>query len=141
MKIYYRSNIRILILILSIIFISSSWILKDLEYAIFGSIIYCLALVFDTIFLIIDSKSFKAGKPIIDHERKIDKIFRIVEGILVMGSLIALAHPNKLYSIPGKTIWYGQLIVFILVGPIVGIFANIQLEVGYGGWRPKKYRK
>lgn len=141
MKNYQYSNVRILIFIGSITVILSSWALKNINYAIVGSIIYSIALLSDTVKLIIESRKFKVGEATKYHERKIDKTMRLIESIVIVGSLIAMAHPNVLYSIPGKTFWYGQIIVFILVGPIIGIFANVELELTYGGWRPRRYRR
>ncbi|MEO5995042.1 MAG: hypothetical protein ABIN89_00010 [Chitinophagaceae bacterium] len=69
----------------------------------------------------------------------IDKINTVLEGGLVISSLIAMVFDNDLYRIPGRIIWFGQVAAFILVGPLIEIFAKIPMKMTYGGWRIRRF--
>jgi hypothetical protein len=135
------SNIKLAIVITSFLLIAYAWIFQKTPIAIIGAILYLGAMLYDVIDLIVKSKKFKDGQDIEVAKSTSDKITTILEGILVIISLIAMAAENDLYRIPGQIIWFGQIAVFVLVGPIVEIFAGIPMKMTYGGWRVRKYQR
>ena len=135
-----RTIINFSLVFFTITLIAYAWIFNDLIAAIVASSTYLLKLLLNVIDLIIKSKEYKRGINIKTTKNKLEEITDVTEGILVIGSLFAMAPDNNLYKIPGRVIWFGQIVNFILVGPIVEIFAGIPMKMTYGGWK-LRYRK
>ena len=94
------SNIKLAIVITSFLLIAYAWIFQKTPIAIIGAILYLGAMLYDVIDLIVKSKKFKDGQDIEVAKSTSDKITTILEGILVISSLIAMAPENDLYRIP-----------------------------------------
>ena len=103
--------------------------------------IHLTQMLYDLVDLAVKSKQFQKGMDVVTPKNFINKLTSALEGVLVITSLIAMAPSNELYRIPAAIIWFGQVAVFILVGPIVGLFAKIPLDMTYGGWRPSRNRR
>lgn len=141
MKGLKHHNIKLVIVIISVLLIGYAWIYYDTTVSIIGAIMYLLGMCFDIIDLILKSKQFKKGQVIIGTKKPIEKFVSVLEAILVISSLFAVFLDNNLYHIPGRIIWFGQVVVFVLVGPLVQSLTNIPLEMTYGGWRVHKFRR
>lgn len=115
-----------------------AWINDNLKSAITAGSIYILKLLIDNIDLIITARNHKNGIATEGSKNKLDYITQVIETILVIGSLFAMAPKDDLYRIPANMIWFGQVASYILVGPIIGIFADIPMKMTYGGWSPKR---
>jgi hypothetical protein len=137
------AKIKLLIVIVSITLIGLGWIIQNFTIATIGAIFYLTGMLYDLGFLIIKSKEFKNKKEIEPQKEQqtVKEIIDLLDGVLVISSLIAMCFKNDLYRVPGGIIWFGQILVFILVGPIVATYANIPMHMTYGGWRPRKFRK
>lgn len=136
-----HTKIKLVIVILSILLISYGWLVKDTTIAVIGAFLYLAQMLYDLIDLAVKSKQFRKGMDVVTPKNFINKLTSALEGLLVITSLIAMAPSNELYRIPAAIIWFGQVAVFILVGPIVELFANIQLDMTYGGWRRSRNRR
>lgn len=135
---FRHSDIKLAIVTISFLFIAYAWIFQNTKIATIGAIVYLGALLYDIINLIVKSKRFK---DIEAARSKSEKFITILDVILAIGSLVAMAAENDLYRFPGQVIWFGQIAVFVLFGPILEIFAGVPMKMTYGGWRIRKYRR
>lgn len=138
---YLNSNIKLVIVASSFLIIAYAWINQKGSIAIFGAILYLLVMLYEIIGLIINSKKIKEDKNLEVTPDKLEKITTVLEGILVFCSLFAIMTENDLYRFPGQIIWFGQIAVFILGGPIIKFFTGIPMKMTYGGWRVRKYNR
>ncbi|MBA4260078.1 MAG: hypothetical protein C0446_13015 [Chitinophaga sp.] len=99
------------------------------------------ALLYEIIGLIINSQKIKEAQDLQITKSKSVKITTLLEGILVVGSLVAIASGNDLFLIPGQIIWFGQIALVVLVGPIVEFFVGMPMTMTYGGWRVRKFQR
>ena len=137
---YINSNIKLSIIISSFFLFANAWTFQKGIIAIFGAILYLGAILYEVICLIINSRKIKEAKDLQITKSKLDKIITLLEGILVVGSLVAITSGNDLFLISGQIIWFGQIAFFVLVGPIVEIFVGIPMTMTFGGWRVRKFQ-
>lgn len=135
MRLPILSYIKSATVILSVVMILIGWIYAVQSISVIGAIIYLFGLFIDLIDLTIASRKFKSRENVDIPKLPFQRIVRIIEGIVVIGSLIAMIPANNLYRVPGGIIWFGQIGVYILVGPIVSLIAGIPLRMTPGGWK------
>lgn len=136
-----HSKVKLVIVATSFLLVAYGWIFQKDLIAIFGSILYLGAMLYSILGLMANSNKIKESRGLDHAKSKSEKITKLLEGIIVISSLIAMTLENDLYHIPGQIIWFGQIVFFILGGPIVEYFTGLPMKMTYGGWRVRNYQR
>lgn len=138
---YSNSNIKLFFVASSFFLIAYAWVSQNESIAISGAILYLLIILYEIIGLVINSKKIKEDENIEVTPNKSEKVTTVLEGALVLFSLFAIISDYDLYRFTGQIIWFGQIGVFILGGPIIEFFTGIPMKMTYGGWRVRRHNR
>ena len=133
MRFSTRAILKFSFVSISIALVSFGWITQCKEFAITGALVYLGKLIYDNIDLILESRKFKRGEEIKVEKGLLIILTDVLEGILIVSSLVASLSEHEIINIPGMIIWCGQIFSYVLFGNILSTFANIPMKMSHGG--------
>lgn len=119
------------------------WLESSYYIAMAGAILFSVLYLIDLLSIIKLSKNYNKGKD--NPQSASKKTYKFITdglGMIIMFSgMFASMNEDKLYKIPGIIIWGGTIITYILSGFLIEAFAKIPLEMGYGGWKIRRFKR
>lgn len=129
---------KIILLLMSAILLVFGSITGNAPLEISGAFVFLLFPLLDLLMEYKEAKLFRAGKWKPTETRHILETVehRFGQGMVIVGLVLAV-----LQHISGMIIWGGAIVSFLISGWISRDVAGIPLEMGYGGWRKRNFRR